>query len=481
MILEHIGLSQINGSLVVLDGVKGVQYDEMAELHLDDGSTRVGRVVRVDGDRCVIQVFEGTRGLSLVNNRTVLTGHPMMMDLSPELLGRVLDGLGRPNPYMIFANMRKFQVPSVQAVVKVGDTVSDIREGRNAGVRSLGVLEGSSVMGMTQAAYEALSAEKKQAALDRARQVFLEAGADEIPDEIMYAGIVKAHEEIRKQIDLIDQIVAEIGKPKMEYEHAQFNQELFDKITTEFMDEAKAAMDTDDKNVREERWNKLIEHWHELFLEDYPEMDKYLEEITYKFQKKIVKAWLLEGLFAEETSAAQIQAQRRLFFFILIAPISNRALCRRWGTPPSGTRSPGPEWSARRGCCGRPPAVLHHGRRRRYQIVHAITARQCCSPACRPLRQLCAKEKPPPKNHINSPAKDEASERDICHIRPFPFSLCRAGHGQKRQDGRHLFGIHGHGKSGPGSAALYVVPHFFIGHDKIIILVLRSFSRKAAD
>ena len=96
MILEHIGLSQINGSLVVLDGVKGVQYDEMAELHLDDGSTRVGRVVRVDGDRCVIQVFEGTRGLSLVNNRTVMTGHPMMMDLSPELLGRVLDGLGRP-------------------------------------------------------------------------------------------------------------------------------------------------------------------------------------------------------------------------------------------------------------------------------------------------------------------------------------------------------------------------------------------------
>ena len=96
MILEHIGLSQINGSLVVLDDVKGVQYDEMVELHLDDGSTRVGRVVRVDGDRCVIQVFEGTRGLSLVNNRTVMTGHPMMMDLSPELLGRVLDGLGRP-------------------------------------------------------------------------------------------------------------------------------------------------------------------------------------------------------------------------------------------------------------------------------------------------------------------------------------------------------------------------------------------------
>ena len=72
-----------------------------------------------------------------------------------------------------------------------------------------------------------------------------------LTDEIMYAGIVKAHEEIKKQVAFINQIVAEIGKPKMEYEHAQFNQELFDKIVADFMDEAKAAMDTDDKNVRE--------------------------------------------------------------------------------------------------------------------------------------------------------------------------------------------------------------------------------------
>ena len=76
--------------------------------------------------------------------------------------------------------MSEWGVPSVQAVVKVGDTVSDIQEGRNAGVRSLGVLEGSSVMGMTQTAYEALSADEKQAALDRARQMFLETGADDV-------------------------------------------------------------------------------------------------------------------------------------------------------------------------------------------------------------------------------------------------------------------------------------------------------------
>ena len=125
--------------------------------------------------------------------------------------------------------------------------------------------------------------------------VMIEAAANEIPEDIMYEGIVQAHEKVQPVLDLIDKMVEEIGKPKFEYEHADFDEELFNKIVETTMDEAMAAMDTDDKNVREERWNKLIEHWHELFLADYPEMDKYLEEITYKFQKKIVKKWLLEG------------------------------------------------------------------------------------------------------------------------------------------------------------------------------------------
>ena len=125
--------------------------------------------------------------------------------------------------------------------------------------------------------------------------VMIEAAAKEVPEDIMYEGIVQAHEKLQPVLDLIDMMVRDIGKPKFEYEHADFNEELFNKIVEATMHEAKAAMDTDDKNVREERWNKLIEHWHELFLEEYPDMDKYLEEITYKFQKKIVKAWLLEG------------------------------------------------------------------------------------------------------------------------------------------------------------------------------------------
>ena len=125
--------------------------------------------------------------------------------------------------------------------------------------------------------------------------VMIEAGANEVPNDVMFEAIRSAHEENQKQIALINQMVAEIGKPKFDYPHADFNYELFNKITEDFMDEAKAAMDTDDKNVHEQRWNAMIEKWHEKYLEEYPNMDQYLEEITYKFQKMIVKKWLLEG------------------------------------------------------------------------------------------------------------------------------------------------------------------------------------------
>ncbi len=125
--------------------------------------------------------------------------------------------------------------------------------------------------------------------------VMIEAGANEVPNAIMFEAIKQAHEENQKQIALINQMVAEIGKPKFDYPHADFDYELFNKITADFMDEAKAAMDTDDKNVREQRWNAMIEKWHDKYLEEYPNMDQYLEEITYKFQKMIVKKWLLEG------------------------------------------------------------------------------------------------------------------------------------------------------------------------------------------
>ena len=96
MLIEHQGLSEINGALVILEGVEHPIYEELVEISLPDGSTCTGRIVAIEGDKAALQVFEGTRGLSMVNTRTRLTGHPMEMPLSGEILGRVFDGLGRP-------------------------------------------------------------------------------------------------------------------------------------------------------------------------------------------------------------------------------------------------------------------------------------------------------------------------------------------------------------------------------------------------
>lgn len=96
MSLQYVGLNQINGPLVVLEGVKGVSYDEIATIHLDDGTERIGRVVEMEGDKVVLQVFEGTSGLSLKNTKTVFTGKPLEIPLAEEMLGRVFNGAGYP-------------------------------------------------------------------------------------------------------------------------------------------------------------------------------------------------------------------------------------------------------------------------------------------------------------------------------------------------------------------------------------------------
>lgn len=96
MIIEYIGVKEINGSLIVLDGVEGASFEETVTIRLDGGAERAGRIVQMEGDRAVIQVFEGTNGIALENTRTRLLGHPVEMPLSPELLGRIFDGAGRP-------------------------------------------------------------------------------------------------------------------------------------------------------------------------------------------------------------------------------------------------------------------------------------------------------------------------------------------------------------------------------------------------
>ncbi|MDE7290244.1 MAG: V-type ATP synthase subunit B, partial [Oscillospiraceae bacterium] len=96
MSLQYVGLSEINGPLVVLDDVDGVSFDEVVEMRLEDGTTRMGRVVEISGKKAVLQVFEGTKSLSLKNTKTRFLGKPMEMPLSTEVLGRVFSGAGRP-------------------------------------------------------------------------------------------------------------------------------------------------------------------------------------------------------------------------------------------------------------------------------------------------------------------------------------------------------------------------------------------------
>lgn len=96
MIIDYVGVKEINGSLIVIDGVKDAFFDEVVDIRLDDGTVRRGRIVTMEGERVVVQVFQGTRSISLSNTRTRLTGHPMEVSLSSEVVGRVFNGAGEP-------------------------------------------------------------------------------------------------------------------------------------------------------------------------------------------------------------------------------------------------------------------------------------------------------------------------------------------------------------------------------------------------
>ena len=125
--------------------------------------------------------------------------------------------------------------------------------------------------------------------------VMIESEADQVPDEVMYEGIVQAHEHLQPVLDLIDKMVAEIGKPKFEYEHASFDEELFNELVENEFAGMEYCMDTDDKNVREARVNEWVTAMEEKYSDEHPDMMQYMDEILYKLQKKVVKKWLLAG------------------------------------------------------------------------------------------------------------------------------------------------------------------------------------------
>ena len=125
--------------------------------------------------------------------------------------------------------------------------------------------------------------------------VMIESEADQVPDDVMYEGIVQAHEHLQPVLDLIDKMVAEIGKPKFEYEHASFDEELFNELVENEFAGMEYCMDTDDKNFREARVNEWVTAMEEKYSDEHPDMMQYMDEILYKLQKKVVKKWLLAG------------------------------------------------------------------------------------------------------------------------------------------------------------------------------------------
>ena len=125
--------------------------------------------------------------------------------------------------------------------------------------------------------------------------VMIEAAANEIPEDVMFDGIMKSFDALQPVIELINKMVSEIGKEKFSYDKAAFDYDLFGEVREFALAKYEHAMDTDDKNIREERVNAIYAELTEKFGEKYPDMPKYMADIEYKIQKEIVKKWLLDG------------------------------------------------------------------------------------------------------------------------------------------------------------------------------------------
>ncbi len=108
MSIQYIGLNQVSGPLIALENVSGIGYEEVASIRLEDGTERIGRVVEISGDKVILQVFEGTKGLSLKNTKTSFTGKPLEIPLSKDILGRVFNGAGKPIDNLGYIYPEKF-------------------------------------------------------------------------------------------------------------------------------------------------------------------------------------------------------------------------------------------------------------------------------------------------------------------------------------------------------------------------------------
>ncbi len=184
--------------------------------------------------------------------------------------------------------------PEVAAMLgaSIALSISDIPwNGPIAGVH-VGLCDGKAVINPTYEQRKVSDMELTVAG-SLEKVVMIEAGAKEVPDDVMYDAIMLAHEEIKKLCAFINGIVAEIGKPKFAYPSCELDHDMFDKVFAFCEKDLMFALDTDDKTVRDARVEPIKDAIVEKFSEEYPEIGSIMEELIYKLQKKIVRRWLL--------------------------------------------------------------------------------------------------------------------------------------------------------------------------------------------
>jgi polyribonucleotide nucleotidyltransferase len=221
------------------------------------------------------------------------------------LAGRVIDRQIRP----LFPNDMRNDVaveitilsveqdnqPEVVAMLgaSIAISISDIPwAGPTAGV-AVGYVNGELVINPDVAQRE-ISEMYVTVAGSAQKVVMIEASANQVSNDIMYDGIMLAHEEIKKLVSFISSIVAEVGKSKFSYPSIEVNHDMLDDIKAFITPDVQYALDTDDKTVRESRLKVVYEKIMTQFSEKYPDLNKSIDECLYKIQKYVVRRWLLD-------------------------------------------------------------------------------------------------------------------------------------------------------------------------------------------
>ena len=185
--------------------------------------------------------------------------------------------------------------PEITAMVgtSIALSISDVPWNGPVSSVSVGYTDGEYVINPDKA-QRAVSKMAVTVASTDSRIAMIEAGADCVSDEVMYNGIMAGHEANQKIIEFIKGIQAEIGKEKFSYPSNEPEHDMFEAIKAFCEEDVKAALDTDDKTVRDERLKPIYEAVHEKFDEIYPEMEAQIDDCLYKTQKFIVRRWLLD-------------------------------------------------------------------------------------------------------------------------------------------------------------------------------------------